>query len=641
MSANVFKDGDGNRICQSINQTDVATTVQWLEELTGLDFHTELADDGKPAAWIGSTGRKPTSGDLDLAVDANTVDKSEFVQRLESWAKSHKLDPKDWIRKTGMSVHLKTPINGRPDQGFVQTDFMFLPNPPWARWALRAGGDTQYRGSDRNVLMNSIAKSLGWKLHQGLGIVDRTTNQVITDDPDRAAKLLLNNRATKEDLATVESILAALENDRERDAKLATAREHFQQQGVPFVENVELDNEVNWLARLRDRIVNQGMWVLIEDQQIKESPNIGGRDKGIPHIEDLVFRKGIRGVDEAKKILQAAAADTPGTTTAKWDGRPAIIFGRDPESGDFVLTDTAGFHARGHDGMFTSANQLIRDLQRRDNAAQERGKSADRMQQLAPMYAGLWPKLEAAWPKTLRGFVHGDLLYTPENPWHEQEGNAVFQPNEVLYRIPMSSDLGQRIANSDTGIAVHTKYSDRGSAKQPVGDIKFRKVPGLLIELPVTANSVKLDRALLSQINQTSRAHASAINQLFNPVDLRGQKITNLPALCVDYINSRVGSGFDNLAQGFMTWLPDHVTPSKMQNILSYLESPASNQPALEAAFELWSLLHELKMDVLHQLDLQHPGQEGWVMATPHGYAKAVSRMPGGFAARNRARNNP
>ena len=60
----------------------------------------------------------------------------------------------------------------------------------------------------------------------------------------------------------------------------------------------------------------------------------------------------------------------------------------------------------------------------------------------------------------------------------------------------------------------------------------------------------------------------------------------------------------------------------------------------MEAAFDIWLLLHDLKMDVLHQLDLQHPGQEGWVMATPAGYAKAVSRMPGGFAAANRARNN-
>ena len=642
MGGNVFKNGDGEPVTRRIDQTDIRTTVQWIERLTGIDFSPSSDSDHVPMSWLGSTGRRPTSGDIDLAVDANQHNKEEIYNRLVEWARSHKLDPREWIRKSGTSIHVKTPINGNPELGFVQTDLMFVPNINWSSWALAAAGDSEYRGQDRNILINSIAKSLGWKLNQTLGIIDRATNQIVTDDPEKAAKLLLNNRATRDDLATVEKIVAALERDPRRDAKLEDARNHFAREGVPFVENIELapENEINWLARLRDRIVNQGMWVLIEDQQIRETPNIGGRAKGIEHLEDLVFRKGIKGVEEARKILQAAAEDTPGTTTAKWDGKPAIIFGRDPDTGDFVLTDVGGFHARGHDGMFTSVNQLMRDLQRRDNAAQERGKSANRMEQLAPIYANLWPRLEAAWPKTLRGFVHGDLLYSPENPWHEQAGNLVFQPNEVLYRIPMSSDLGQRIANSDTGIAVHTKYADRGAAKQPVGDIKFRKVPGLLIELPVTADSVKLDRSLLSQISQVSRAHAAAINQLFNPMDLRSQKITNLPALCVDYINSRVGQGFDNLAQGFMSWLPDHVTASKMQNILSYLESPASNQVALDAAFELWLLLHELKMDVLNQLDLQHPGQEGWVMATPHGYAKAVNRLPGGFAARNRARNN-
>jgi hypothetical protein len=52
-------------------------------------------------------------------------------------------------------------------------------------------------------------------------------------------------------------------------------------------------------------------------------------------------------------------------------------------------------------------------------------------------------------------------------------------------------------------------------------------------------------------------------------------------------------------------------------------------------------LLHDIKMDVLQQLDLQHPGQEGWVMATPAGMGKAVNRLAGGFTAANRARNNP
>ena len=61
----------------------------------------------------------------------------------------------------------------------------------------------------------------------------------------------------------------------------------------------------------------------------------------------------------------------------------------------------------------------------------------------------------------------------------------------------------------------------------------------------------------------------------------------------------------------------------------------------MASAFAAWELLHMIKMDLLGQLDLQHPGQEGWVMATPAGMAKAVNRMAGGFTAANRQINNP
>jgi hypothetical protein len=50
-------------------------------------------------------------------------------------------------------------------------------------------------------------------------------------------------------------------------------------------------------------------------------------------------------------------------------------------------------------------------------------------------------------------------------------------------------------------------------------------------------------------------------------------------------------------------------------------------------------LLHDLKLDILRQLDLKDPGHEGWVMATDAGYAKAVNRFD--FTARNAAQNNP
>jgi len=134
------------------------------------------------------------------------------------------------------------------------------------------------------------------------------------------------------------------------------------------------------------------------------------------------------------------------------------------------------------------------------------------------------------------------------------------------------------------------------------------------------------------------------IDTLFNPAELRAHRITDLAKLCVDFINTKVGGPLNGatLLPEFGEWLQQKVTPQKFRNIVEYLNSPSSNTPALAAAFKAFILLHDLKMYIKRQADTEHPGQEGWVMATPAGYAKLVSRFdPNAFAAQNRQRNNP
>ena len=89
---NIFKDEDGRALTQRINQTDVRPTIAWLEQLTGLP----LLDN-----TLGSTGRKPTSGDLDLAVDANQMTKDQLTNLLVQWCRSHGLKPEDYVKKSG------------------------------------------------------------------------------------------------------------------------------------------------------------------------------------------------------------------------------------------------------------------------------------------------------------------------------------------------------------------------------------------------------------------------------------------------------------------------------------------------------------------------------------------------------------
>ena len=628
---NVFKDADGRALTQRINQADVKPTLSWLEELVpGLDLLNNT---------LGSTGIKDTSGDLDIAVDANKVTKEQLQQRLEQWAISHGFKPQEWVKKSGTAVHFKTPITGRPDRGYVQTDFMLMNNVPWSKFVLGAMPvDSKFKGRERNVLMNSLAKSMGYKLNQIAGIADRATNKLITDDPDRVAKLLLNKTATRQDLASVESILQAISTDPQREAKLADFRAHMEREGIPFMESAVVNpyqeyNEVNFLARLRDRIVNQGMQIIVEAEVQ------GGRAKGIEHLEDYVFRNGSAGIKKAMDIVKNTAENTGATTTVKWDGKPALVFGRDPD-GTFVLTDVSGFTAKGYNGLFTSPRQAIGLLAQRDQDAAAKGKPAGRVEYLGPIYEKLWPLLSAALPKTFRGYVQGDLLYTDRPP--EDAGNFVFTPNTITYRIPIASDIGQRIANSEVGIAMHTKYAEPGAPKEPIGNIDFKRVPGLLLLEPVYAKeNVRPNKNLVQALREVYKTSGSAIDGLFNPAELRALQITDLPKLCIDYINSRVGADFDNLIAGFGPWLESTQSPRKFANIVEYLQSPRSNLEGMAAAFEAWGLLHDIKMDILRQLDLQHPGQEGWVMATPAGISKAVNRLAGGFTSANRAKNNP
>ena len=611
---NVFKDQNGRILTQRINQADVNPTLAWLEMmLPGLDLQNNK---------LGSTGLKPTSGDLDIAVDTNEISKDQLAARLSQWATSHGFKPEEYVKRSGISVHFKTPINGRPTTGHVQTDFMFLTNVPFSKFILTAAADSKYGGSDRNVLINSMAKSMGYKLNQNTGIVDRATNAIISDDPDKIARLLLNNRATKEDLYSVETIVAALGQDPKRDAKLADARQHFANKGVPFMESDEPVykeyTEVDFLARLRDRIVNQGMQVIVE----------GAKDARIEHLEDLVFEKGTKGIREAVEIMRHAAENTRATTTVKWDGKPAIIFGRKPD-GTFVLTDKSGFSAKGYDGLATSPEhiQQIMALRKGDRT------------ELVAIYQKLFPLLRAATPENMRGYVQGDLLYTNTPP--EVSGEFVFRPNFVEYKIPASSKLGQRIAASEVGVAIHTRYKDPDSAPTAIKNIALDPVAGLLLIEPSVKDiqNIELNAPLVKQLSQIISVHGKDIDGLFNPADLRSAGITDLPQLCKRYINSRIDSNYDNLLNGFGDWLQSNVTPRKFNNIVEYLQSPRSNTDGITAAFAAFMLLHDIKTDMLMQLDRQQPGQEGWVLATPAGRAKLVNRF--GFSAGNRALNNP
>jgi hypothetical protein len=626
---NVFKDAQGQPVTQRINRADVPATITWLESVLGIEFPEDR--------WLGSTGRAPTSGDLDLAVDLAEANKEQVAAQLSQYVAGQGEDPREWVRKSG-EVHFRTPIAGDASRGFVQTDFMFFNNVDWGTFFYAGGTDSAYKGMIRNVLMSSLAKHQGLKVGAN-GMFSRTTNQLVGNglDPDYVATVLLGRGRTREDLKNVETIYRNLAQDPERDAKLKDFREFLAKEGLTEPELAVQESDVNFLARLRDRIVNQGMQPLVEhDRSIVTE----GKDPRIPYVEDLVFKTGLKGLRQALDIIKQSAENSQKHVSIKWDGSPALIFGRKP-NGEFVLTDKAGATAVGYDGLATSPSMMTNIMSRRDAGDAAKGKKSDRSS-LAQMYRDVWPYFEAAVPENFRGYAKGDLLYYPQMPYQEDAGFFTFQPNQyggIAYRIPINSPLGQEIAGTRVGIAVHSQMADPADPEQPITkdlDTMFNSVPGLMMTPPTVKNlqNIVLDKKLLQQLSQLARGpNGQAIEQLLNPNELRSMKITDLPALMEKFINSLKGTDYSQATPAeFGQWLQSNVTPNKFQNIIEYLNSPKSNITGMAAAFTAWNLLHELKIDIKRQLDLQQPGQEGWVMATPAGRAKIVDRRAGGFA---------
>ncbi len=222
---NVFKNTDGTPATQRINRSDVVPTVRWLETVTGLSLTDNM---------LGSTGRNPTSGDLDLAVDPKF--KETLVSKLQSWAADNKVDARNYIRKSGVSMHFRTPILGDADNGFVQTDFMFG-DTDWMKFAMHGGEpNSKFKGLHRAILLSSIAKVYGLKWSPTLGLVSRETNQVISRDPDQIANYLLGDNATGDDLMSVERIMNKIRNQPNFQELIAQAKETLAAEKLDLVQ---------------------------------------------------------------------------------------------------------------------------------------------------------------------------------------------------------------------------------------------------------------------------------------------------------------------------------------------------------------------------------------------------------------------
>jgi len=232
---NVFKLADGQPATTRISRENVVPTVQWLEQLTGLNLVDNM---------LGSTGRKETSGDLDLGIDETKITKDVLIQQLLKRG----VKAED-IKKSGDSVHLKTPILGDAKNGYVQTDFMFG-DPEFQKFALNTG-ESDYKGVHRAILLASIAKAQGMKWSYKNGLVDRETNEIITKNPEEIAEKLLGGTAA--DLSSVESIVKKIKTLPNYEELVKDARDAFERDKLTLPEDTTLPGTGAWYRQFLNK----------------------------------------------------------------------------------------------------------------------------------------------------------------------------------------------------------------------------------------------------------------------------------------------------------------------------------------------------------------------------------------------------
>lgn len=363
-------------------------------------------------------------------------------------------------------------------------------------------------------------------------------------------------------------------------------------------------------------------------------PLVGGAR--IQHAEDLVFFEGSTGALRSLDSLVRLAKDRS-TLTVKFDGKPALVFGRD-DAGDFICTDKTGFTAKSYNGLYKSAKEFV---------AQKSAKGTD--PEYLKKITAIWPYIEASVPVTYRGFVFGDVMYFP-GELQETKDRWVFTPNTVTYEVSKDSALGKRIGQSKAGIAVHSYFAAPGADAVPLNDTAGLNLNGpLCIIGPEVKNEAPLqvNKQRGKDIKAYVKANAKAIDATLNREALVPLKLTGLPDVLYTYVNQQTAKrDLSQLYERFPSWVQANPKLSKpmVERLFQYIKD---HRAGFKAIFDTFDMITEFKLDAIRQLDAHegtviahiagNRGGEGYVNADPAGAIKYVNRL--GFTAANKEGN--
>ena len=293
---------------------------------------------------------------------------------------------------------------------------------------------------------------------------------------------------------------------------------------------------------------------MISFSQLNEDK--GGKNLHLEHLEDEILNYGVDGGRAAINFLRslrdmlAGNARSSINMTVKWDGAPAIFAGIDPADDKFFVAKKSVFNV--DPKLYKTEQEIDDDLKGTLNS---KFKTA----------------LEHLGTIGIRGVIQGDLMFTDDVTKETIDGTSyyTFQPNTIVYAVPVDSDLGTVINNAKIGIVWHTTYKGtelqdmtasfgvdisglKKSSNVWMDDATYKDVAGKATmtskeTAAVTAalsntgktfkriNAVKLQKFLNLQGSMTGAIAGASLKTYNNSKVRAGEKITNPKAHAKGY----------------------------------------------------------------------------------------------------------
>jgi hypothetical protein len=362
------------------------------------------------------------------------------------------------------------------------------------------------------------------------------------------------------------------------------------------------------------------------DEILREAVDPGDITGRTPHPEDAVFDSSQSALQMVKSM--EAAIKNPSSLTIKWDGFPALVFGR-LANGKLAVMDKYMYDNR--DKTELGVSSVATSPQGWIDYDQARGKPRTEGN-LYQSIANIWPGLDQA-VGNVPGFFWGDLLWGA--PLKPVGGNYVFRPNPwgVTYTVPANSQFAQQyIRGRTSGIVVHQYIPSAGASPQPWnGQGLNMKAPVAILTPNANIKFTLSDPVRLHKEAVTTIAKNGALADKFmQGLDDKGRMAVKqyanklITRQTTDLIDQwLVGANFSQKLKKFMIG----------DNQSGYLYR---NKKGLDAVFAIWNAVYALKVNLTDQLEKQvqgigqsvngQPAGEGFVFSTPTGPVKLVNR---------------